>query len=136
MLCISQLTLIVRAFIYPLNFAHVFFPLVCFYIIMDYSKSRVCILCLELSVITTDKPWLFWTSIIQIIQLSRLFSLAPNCSWILLLVVLLKTQKMLVVDGITEWYSPWVVNATKTNDGLCNAIKRQVFEANKHAWTF
>ena len=36
-------------------------------------------------------------------------------------------QKMLVVDGITE------VTITRTNDGLHNAIKIQVFEANKHA---
>ena len=36
-------------------------------------------------------------------------------------------QKMLVVDGITE------VTITRTNDGLHNATKIQVFEANKHA---
>jgi len=28
---------------------------------------------------------------------------------------------------------PVHLNAAKTNDGLRNAIKRQVFEANKHA---
>jgi len=26
--------------------------------------------------------------------------------------------------------------SAKTNDGLCNAIKLQLFEANKHVWTF
>ena len=36
-------------------------------------------------------------------------------------------QKMPVVDGITERYGPCAVNATKTNDGLRNAIKLQVF---------
>ena len=36
-------------------------------------------------------------------------------------------QKMLVVDGITERYGPCAVNATKTNDGLRNAIRLQVF---------
>ena len=45
-------------------------------------------------------------------------------------------QKMLVMDGITERYWACAVNAAKTNDGLRNAIKLQVFEANKHAWTF
>ena len=45
-------------------------------------------------------------------------------------------QKMLLMDGIREWYWPYAVNAAKMNDGLCNAIKLQVFEANKHAWTF
>ena len=40
--------------------------------------------------------------------------------------------KMLVVDGITEQYRPCAVNAAKSND----AIKLQVFEANKHARTF
>ena len=79
MLCISQLTLVFSTSIYPLNLAHVFFFLVCFYKIMDYSKSRVCILCLELSVITTVKPSLFGP------QLSRLldypdFFLWPNSS--------------------------------------------------------
>ena len=43
---------------------------------------------------------------------------------------------MLFVDGITERYWHWAVNAAKTNDGLRNAIKLQVFEASKHAWTF
>ena len=45
-------------------------------------------------------------------------------------------QKMLLRDGITQWYCPYAVNAAKMNDGLYNAIKLQVFEANKHAWTF
>ena len=39
---------------------------------------------------------------------------------------------MLVVDEITEQYRPCAVNAAKTND----AIKLQLFEANKHARTF
>lgn len=42
-------------------------------------------------------------------------------------------QIMLVMDGITEQYRPSAVNVAKTNDGLHNGIKLQVFEANKHA---
>ena len=40
---------------------------------------------------------------------------------------------MLVVDGITDCIHPVHLNAAKTNDGLRNAIKGQIFEANKHA---
>ena len=36
-------------------------------------------------------------------------------------------QKMLVVDGITERYGTFAVNAAKTNDGLRSEIKLQVF---------
>ena len=45
---------------------------------------------------------------------------------------LLTDLKMLVVDEITQQYRPCAVNEAKTND----AIKLQLFEANKHARTF
>ena len=46
--------------------------------------------------------------------------------------IFLTDLKMLVVEEITERYRPCAVNAAKTND----AIKLQLFEANKHARTF